>query len=221
MKPLRKIEVPCKVEWESMKTTNELDTRNCTVCSKFVFDVTTKNDREIEELLKQNDNNICVKSLSYQLSENQSKKNPIKYLWRKGKFIGLILVASLISQDLAAQQRKKQPDSYHIVQESLKTDTITIKGIVKGEKWLGWKKVNNATINLWSEENINLGNIQTEKNGKFEFRLDKKLIGNNFSISISAWDFKTIKVEQLKSKDTEIKVYLKEEETIFVTGRYF
>lgn len=221
MKHSKKIEYPCAVKWESMKSTNESDRKTCAICSKSVFDVTAKNDIEIEKLLEQNNGSLCVKALSYQLSEHSSRKKPIKRLWKKGKFIGLILAASLISQDLVAQQKKKTPDSYHIIQDAPSSDTITIEGIIKGEGFIGWKKLKNASINIWSEENINLGTIQTKRNGKFKFTIDKKIVGANFSVSISAWDYKRIKVETLASKDTKIEVFLEEQKTIFITGRYF
>ncbi len=221
MEPLRKIKNPCEIKWESMEITNDCDRKICKVCNRSVFDVTAKNDKEIEELLKLKNHDICVKSYSYQLSESQTKKSLIRELWRKSKFAGIILIASLISQDLAAQQKKKEPDSYHIIQEVVNSDTIIIRGIIKGEKWIGWKKLKNATINLWSEENINLGNIQTERNGRFEFKIERKIIGDNFSISISALDYKRIKIENIKPKETDITIYLEEKKTTFVTGRYF
>lgn len=217
----RKIESPCKIEWNLMIEGNQADRRFCRICSKHVFDISSMNDNEIEKLYFQEGRNICVKSLSYQLDNQKKKKNPFKALWRKGKFVGLILLASLVSQELSAQQKKKEPDSYHIFQEALNSDTITVKGVIKGERFIGWKKLKNAAINIWSEENVNLGNFQTGKDGKFEFRIDRKIVGDCFSISISALDYRRIKVENLEPKDTKIEVFLEEQETVIVTGRYF
>jgi len=221
IKPQRKIESPCQIEWESMTKGKQLDRRFCEICAKSVFDISNKSDKEIEKLFNDEEKNICVKSLSFQLTNQQKKKNPFKVIWRKGKFVGLILIASLVSQDLSAQQKKKQPNSYHIVQNIPNSDTITIRGIIKGERFIGWKKLKNVSINIWSKENINLGFFHTERNGKFEFSINKKLVGENFSISISAWDYKRITIENLESKDTKIEVFLEEQKTIIVTGRYF
>lgn len=221
MKPLRKIESPCKIDWQSMKVTSEPDRRFCEICNKSVFNVTSKNDKEIESLLRKNNNDICVRSLSYQLADQEIKKRRLKQVWKKGKFIAIFLMASFISQDLSAQQKRKIPDSYHIIQHNLDSDTITVTGIIKAEKFIGWRKLKNASINIWSEENINLGNFQTERNGKFKFTIDKKLIGGKFSISFSALDYKRIKIENLDPQNTKIEVYLEERKTEFVTGRYF
>ena len=217
----RKIESPCKIDWNSMAEGIHSGERFCRICSKNVFDISSMNDKEIEELYFQEGGNLCAKSLSYQLENKDKKKNPFKVLWRKGKFAGLIFLASLVSQELLAQQKKQEPDSYHIVQEALNSDTITIKGVIKGERTIGWKKLKNASINIWSEENINLGNFQTGQNGKFEFTINRKIVGDNFSISISALNFKRIKVENLETKDTKIEVFLEERTTVITMGRYF
>lgn len=221
IEPQRKIELPCQIEWKSMTKGKQLDRRFCKICARSVFDISSKNDKEIEKLFNEEGTNICVKSLSSQLTNQPNRNNPFKVVWRRVKFVGLILIASLISQDLSAQQKKKEPDSYHIVQNLSNSDTIIIKGIIKGERFIGWKKVVDASVKIWSEESINLGNFQTERNGKFEFSIDKKLVGDNFSISILAWDYKSIKIENLDAQDTELEVYLEEQETSVLLGRFF
>ncbi len=103
----------------------------------------------------------------HQLNHSKATSNRFKQFWRKAKLVGLFFLASLGSQDLFAQQKKIQTDTYHLLQDTTTNATIRIHGILKGEATQAWKKLAKATIQIWSEENLKIGGIPNRSARRF------------------------------------------------------
>lgn len=219
-KPLRKIESPCPISWDSMDLKDDSTQRFCRVCEKTVFDITAKTNDEVDELYFSNGGNICVSARANQLNQELPKR---RNFLRKGKVAGLIIASSLLGQDLMAQEGNHLSGLFEIVsQETSNSDCIKLEGVVRGEKRIGSKKVKNAILSFYTKEHLKVEQTLTDKKGNFFIEIDKRILGDIFFISISADGFEDMKTGELTLQDLNMKILLEEEiETIILGGRYF
>lgn len=222
-KPQRKIKNPCPISWDAMDLKDDSTQRFCRVCEKTVFDITAKSNDEVDELYFSNGGNICVSARMSQLNQELPKRRNFRRLLQKGKVAGLIVASSLFVQDLIAQQGQFLADSFKIIsQETSNSDCILLEGVIRGERKIGSRKVKNAILSFYTKEHLKIEQTLTDKKGRFQIEIDKKILGNVFFISVSAEGYEYFKTSELALKDMNIEILLEEEiETIILGGRYF
>ena len=179
----QKIQIPCSQDWDSMDATIECGTvKFCQVCQKNVTDVSDMSLKAVKKLATESNGEICIKI----------SKPPIYRYWSKilakSAAIGFIFLGTFGGQDLLAQKNRTD-EPYQITQVATKLSTIIISGTVKGERTLGWKKLEKVSITLFSEEGLKIGEYETDSKGNFLIKVEKNLLGNHFDISFTKSEY--------------------------------
>ena len=223
-----KIKNPCPVSWDSMKKTEDITQRFCTSCDKIVHNITQLQPAEIRDLYEENQGNLCVQALSTQINTPASNRQTWKKWARNARVISAIAIGGLLGNPATAQHIIRQPDTYKIQQEDNTQREITIKGKIKVEKFLRWRRIEkflrwgdaqNITVTIYTEDGLQVCEITDPKNNEFETTLDRAILGEKFTIAFWASDSKTLTVKDVQVKDSNFTVYL--EEKIWQLGGRF
>ncbi|MEN0051047.1 MAG: hypothetical protein AAF806_28540 [Bacteroidota bacterium] len=216
------IQKPCTMNWKAMRSIKDSNERFCLHCKKEVRDISKLSEAEILDTLSEDD--LCIRATTRQVNV------PFQAIKRFGK-LGVLLFGLFAGHHSSAQMFLEKPD-YTFEQSEIKSDTILLKGIVKGEKKLrirplrmerttGYKRLQNVTISIFSEEGFLIAGAYPYQNGKFEITVDRKLLGENFTIRVddkSDKDYYMIEVNDLEPKDTSFEFFMKER--MYVMGRF-
>jgi hypothetical protein len=209
---------PCIKNWSEMEITDNPLIKKCNLCNKNVFDIRNFDDNQISDLFFQNNKNLCVFADTKKIN-NFEINNSIRKVINKFSYLGLIFASSLFTSNLQAQCKKKL-NTYVIEQKDLQSDTIQIEGIIKGEYKKGLKRIKDFSINIYSEDKL-IKELIVDKKGKFKISINKSQGGEKISISINAYGYNPIRIEDIKKKNTFIEVFMEKKIMSFVTGRYF
>uniref|UniRef100_UPI004049981C hypothetical protein n=1 Tax=Flavobacterium sp. TaxID=239 RepID=UPI004049981C len=209
---------PCHKRWENMQKMQTPEFKNCQNCSKKVYDLRLKSKSEIDIWYKKSDENVCVIATENQLNLNLNNNKSIFDLRSFG--IASVLIGSWLLQPNLYAQESKKADSFVMEQTNLKSEIITIEGIVKVKRFIGWKKLKEFNINIYSNETL-VHEILVDKRGKFKIELNRKYFSEKMSMSIHAFGYKSLRIENIEIKDTMFKVFLDKAKMRMVVGRYF
>ncbi len=201
-----------------MQNTENSEFKNCQNCNEKVYDLRTKKKSKIEKWYKTNKENVCVIANTNQLTLNSGNKKSIFDL-RKIGIASVLIGSSLLSPNLYAQETEKA-NSFTIEQTDLKSENITIEGVVKVKGFIGWKKLDEFKINIYSNE-VFVTDLLIDRKGKFKLELNKKILSEKFSISINALKYKSIRIDEIEIKDTKLKVYLDKKDIKVLVGRFY
>lgn len=215
--PKYTIPKPCNKRWNNMLQTKSSNEKFCQNCSEKVFDLRGKNKTEINNWYKENNENVCVIAKSNQLNPtSQNEKNIINF--RKIGIASVIIGSSLLSPNIYAQEKKA--DTFTIEQTELQSDNIKIEGIVKVKALIGWKKLNEYNINVYSNDTL-LKEVLIDEKGRFTIEINRKLMSDKMTISIHAVKYKSIRIEEIEVKDTMIQVFLEKRGPRIIVGRFY
>jgi len=209
---------PCIKGWDDMEKTISSDEKFCQNCNERVFDIRKKSKSEIENWHKNNNENVCVLVNANQLTQEFGKKKSIFDL-RKFGIASFLISSSLMHTNLYAQESEKA-NSFTIEQTDVTSENITIEGIVKIKALIGWKKLDEYKINIYSND-VFVTDLLIDRKGKFKLELNKKLFSENLSISIHAEGYKSIRIKDIEVKDTMLRVYLDKKDFRVLIGRFF
>ena len=209
---------PCNKRWNDMQKTFFSNEKICQNCNEKVFDIRTKSKSQIESWYKEKNDNVCVLANTNQLNQEYGKKKSVLDLKKIG-IASVLIGSSLLNPNLSAQESKKT-DSYTIEQTEIKSENITIEGIVKVKALIGWKKLDEYSINIYSNNTLLKESLIDEK-GKFKIELNKKLMSDKMTISIHAVKYKSIRIEEIEVKDTMIQVFLEKKGPRVIVGRFY
>ena len=208
-----KIKNPCPVSWDSMKKTEDITQRFCTSCDKIVHNITQLQPAEIRDLYNKKHGNLCVKALNTQVKNS----NAIQQKWKKRikniKVVSTIVLAGMIGNAATAQNQHifKFPNTYKVEQEDNHEKIITIKGKIKVEKFLYWVKARSISATLYTQDGLQISEIVTVRNNKFEITIDKAVLGEKFTIEFQANDAVTFKINDIEAKNSNFIIYMEEE----------
>jgi len=215
------IQQPCPIDWNTMQSIEDSNDRFCQHCKKEVKDISNLSEAEIRNSLSKGD--LCVRATTEQVNV------PLRSIRKLGK-VGVLLFGLFTGHQSSAQIFPDKP-VYSFEQTELKSDTVLLKGIIKGERKLrirqlrmerivGYKQLQNVTISVLSEEGLLIVGAYPDKNGKFEIPVDRRLLGEYFTIIIDNKgdeDYATARVSKLEAKNTNFEFFLTER--VFVIGR--
>lgn len=124
-----KIEEPCPVSWQGMKTCS--DGRWCDSCSKLVVDFTKMTDAEVFAYLgKRKDENVCGRYRADQLETTAKPFFKMRWLATAIAFVfGMSLLSSCwrhVQGCAAYQESPKEKKKHHSV-ETVKSDSTQVK----------------------------------------------------------------------------------------------
>ena len=208
---------PCNKRWNDLRKTFSSNEKFCQNCNEKVFDIRTKSKSEIEIWSKKNNKNVCVLANTSQLTQEFGKKKSIFDL-RKIGIASVLIGSSLLHPNLYAQEPEKA-NSFTIEQTDLKSENIIIEGVVKIKALIGWKKLDEYKINIYSNE-VFVTDLLIDRKGKFKLELNKKVFSEKMSISIHSLKYKSIRIDEIEVKDTMLKIYL-DKKDIIVVGRFY
>ena len=209
---------PCNKRWNDMQETFSSNEKFCQNCNEKVFDIRTKSKSEIQNWYKENNENVCVLANTNQLTQELEKKKSIFDL-RKIGIASVLIGSSLFNPNMYAQESEKA-NSFTVEQTELKSENIIIEGIVKIKAFIGWKKIDEFKVNIYSNE-VFVTDLLIDKKGKFKLELNKELFSENLSISIHAEGYKSIRIDEIEVKDTMLRVYLDKKDFRVLVGRFY
>lgn len=201
-----------------MQNTDDSEYRNCQNCNNKVYDLRAKSNSQINNWFKKNKENACVIANANQLTFNSRNKYSFFNL-RKIGIASVFISSSFLNPNLYAQESKKA-NSFVIEQTDLNSKKITIEGIVKVKGLIGWKRLAEYNINVYSNNTLVTESLLDEK-GKFKLELDKNILSDKMTISIHAVNYKSIRIEEIEVKDTMIKIYLEKRGPRVLVGRFY
>ncbi|MEZ4887223.1 MAG: hypothetical protein R3E32_21000 [Chitinophagales bacterium] len=208
----QKIQNPCPQDWEQMDIVGTCGTvKFCQICQKNVTDVSAMDFKAIKQLATANEGEICIKVSQPSMYQHWSK------ILAKAATMGFIFWGLLGGQQVVAQNTKTD-ESYQITQVVTKSSTIIISGVVKGKNKIGWRKLEEANITLYSEEGLKIGEYITDEKGDFIIEVEKKLLGNKFGISFGKYRYEWTKIEEIETKNTNIAVFMDKRQGRYITG---
>lgn len=216
--PKYNIPNPCNKKWSEMELSGTNKFRNCQNCRDKVFDLRGLTKSEIGDWYKQQNSNNCIIVNANQLSRDNTKNGLLLNL-RKIGIASMLIGSSVLSPNLSAQENSKL-NTFVIEQTAANSDKITIQGKVKIKAFIGWKRLDDYSIGIYSGNEL-ISELLIDNKGKFKLELDKKVLPHKFTILISAEGFKDIETKEIEAKDTMLKVFLDKRELRFVTGRFF
>lgn len=209
------------MDWNAMQSIENSNDRFCLHCQKEVKDISELSAAEIQTSLNKSD--LCIRATTEQVNIPFA---PVKKFGRVG-----LLIFGLFTAYPSSAQVFSDDSGYSIEQTELKSDTVLLKGIVKGERKLkirplrikqtiGYKKLQNVTISVLSEEGLLIVGAYPDKDGRFEIPVDRRLLGEVFSIVVDDKGdtyYNTIETDNIETKDTNFKFFLRERE--YIMGR--
>lgn len=200
-----------------MQNSGSIDFKNCLNCNEKVYDLRGKSKNDIENWFQKEEGNPCVFIRQKQLSQSIKNKKSILDFKKIG-IASILIGSSFLQPNLFAQEKNK--NSFSIEQEKGITEKVLIEGEIKIKRFIGWKKLEEYNIDIYSGENL-ISELFVDKKGNFKLELDKKNINNKLTISIHASGFETLEIENIDIKNTKLKVYLDKKQIRFVGGRFF
>lgn len=192
-----KIEIPekCDKNWNELDGSG--DKKDCSICSKPVYNFSGKTDKEIFEFIKsRKGQRICGMFSSSQL--NRQLRVTSRYLKPFSFILPSIFILNL--SDVYANTTVK--DSIQITQSIINSDSVTLTGIV----------IDSTTKEPLIFANILIKGtkigISTDMNGKFNFTFDSQLLINHDSLEIHyvGYKNKSVKIDPENTSNITIEL---------------
>lgn len=200
-----------------MEGNNSSNVKKCQNCQARVYDVRNKSNAEIKEIYNSNHENICVLANVSQLSGY--KKRGFSSNFKRLGIVTAFISGSFLQPSMCAQENKKS-DTFILEQKNVESDVITIEGIVKVKGLIGWKKLDEYSINVFSND-VLVSEILVDKKGKFKLDLNKKILSEKMAISIHAQGYKSISIKDIETKNTMFRVFLDKYNPRLIVGRFY
>ncbi|RNL54028.1 hypothetical protein [Pedobacter jejuensis] len=183
------IQEPCLQNWDEMESQNQ--DKFCVSCNKCVIDFSNYSNAEIISTLANSKTEICgrlsqnqLNQLNYYLIAVPSNRNWMKYL-------GVLAIgASIFIQDVNAAVPVKYPNSISLsdVKPNLKDEKPSLNRVFYGYVFFGDNKPA-AGLKL-QIKNTNYTAV-TDKNGRYEFKLDDNFDRKSNVVIIKESDYVT------------------------------
>lgn len=201
---------PCTKSWETMKPCGT-NSRHCEVCNKVVFDIRDANQKQITQLYKQKQGNICVVANTNQLHQR-------KHWLKKAGVFAALLVTPILFHKLQAQNK---PGTYKIVQTNKVSDSIRISGIVKKRNEIRWKKIDTAIdVEVFINGEAYYDYFFENTHGRFELYLPATIQPNaKITLTVSAEGYQGVTIANIAAQPTYLKIFADEQK--FVRGGRF
>jgi len=197
-----------------MKKTDSDHIKFCEYCHENVYDLRELSQTEFEKWRITNGLDLCVMARTNQLTLKKQNWN-----YKNIGIASLIIATSFISTNSFAQENSKK-DTFKFEQSASETSHITLSGIVRVKGKLGWKRLKEYSINVYSDDRL-IQEVLIDKKGQFGIELNKMDLKNNISISIHSVGFKSIRIDNLEIKNTNVEVYLDKRMPKIMVGRLF
>lgn len=209
---------PCTESWAEM-TPMGLG-RFCAHCQKTVTDITQMSDAQVVQLFQKNTDTHCIRAFASQLNRPISlpAQEPTRF-YRIAVALGLTLVMAT-GADAYARPRPPLLEQNYLLnegditkQETLGTDTISIRGVVLDE-------TNNpfpGVIVKVKQGGLLKGGTVTEDDGSFEIKSLKNLVGIEYYLEFSSTGYSTKTIFNLKNT-TKISVKMQIDNRNITTG---
>ncbi len=208
----------CPISWESMSLSSNENKRFCGVCNKNVHDITQLNTQEINSLVQLHNNDLCVKAYRHQLPPTNNSF--INKIIKKAKVVGVVVLLSLFSQGLIAQDKIKKKE-YKYKQTETIGKKVTIQGVTVLKGKLRNKKIEGFLVEVFTKDGLKVSTIETDEKGRFSLEIDKDILGDSYSIQVNNFEFNSINVKSVKTMDTQFKLKFKKIPSYQFIGRYF
>lgn len=200
---------PCKVDINGMSICENDKIRFCQNCKSNVYDIRDLSKKEIIDLKKSKNDNICVIANSNQLSTSNSIRNIA--------LSSLFIFSAFFSNEINAQYKSKLR-GYEIKQSGPISDSIQISGFVYVKGSLGWKKISDYEINVFiDDEWVETKTIKDHKKFLLQYEFEAN---QNITLTIKHKKYDIISLKNIRLTNTKIKAYLRPKR-FQVMGRFF
>jgi hypothetical protein len=203
-----KIPKPCNEKWREMTPTQK--GAFCSNCKKEVFDFTTTSNYQLAKFLD-NDKKLCGKFKPEQLNRDILSLENTKYS-KVGILFGISTLLSLstplFSQNKTSEILKveqKKPKNNKVNKTKRQTDSIQFKGNVFDENG----GLPGANIVLKDQ----FYGVQTDFDGNFSIKVDKKEMNQNLILTISYLGFETQEIN-INEKTDFLKIKMVEDQVL-------
>jgi len=208
---------PCHENWNKMSP--EEKGRHCAVCSKVVKDFTSMQKKEIIDVLKDTDGEVCGRINIKEITPTNKKQKVYflinGWLYRKAIYpIMALLGFTLVAKKVVAQT--DYPLKGKVAYNDYHTSNKKITLVVKTEN--GNKNIPNATVNIISGVRTFPESKTTDANGRIVMDLEaNNLTGDAIEVEIYApdFEFKRITIKLIKDVQT---VEVKMEDEMMIMG---
>ena len=196
----------CSQDWEKMEKIENSINRNCSTCSKMIYNISDLTDNEAFNLKQNNGNSICVKSDFTQIRRlREIEKFNKRAFYTKMGIVGLLVLGNLINNNVFAQSIEKNPN-FKVTQVESENDFFEVKGKAKYDR--KYKMKDRVTdVYIYDENKKLIKSLKTNKNGVFKITLDKKDFKEKMIITFSfARQVRQKEITNLDFKNIKLKV---------------